>query len=173
MDLRYPVGQFSFAGTLSPEERAILIDEISATPEKMRAAVSGLSAEELDTPYRPGGWTVRQVVHHVPESHLNSYIRFKLAMTEDQPTIKPYFEDRWAQLPDAIVSPIEPSLDLLEALHQRWVWFLRSLKDEDFDRTFQHPELGQVNLHKNLALYAWHGRHHVAHITTLREREGW
>jgi len=173
MDLRYPVGQFSFSGNLSPEERAILIDEISATPEKMRAAVSGLSAEQLDTPYRPGGWTVRQVVHHVPESHLNSYIRFKLAITEDQPTIKPYFEDRWAQLPDAIVSPIEPSLDLLEALHQRWVWFLRSLKDEDFDRTFQHPEQGLVSLNKNVALYAWHGRHHVAHITTLREREGW
>ncbi|HZE64701.1 MAG TPA: putative metal-dependent hydrolase [Pyrinomonadaceae bacterium] len=173
MDLRYPVGQFKFSGTLSQEERGSLIDQIAATPENMRAAVSGLSNEQLDTPYRPDGWTVRQVVHHVPESHLNSYIRFKLAITEDQPTIKPYFEDRWAQLPDALVSPIEPSLDLLDALHQRWVWFLRSLKDEDFDRTFQHPEQGLVSLNKNVALYAWHGRHHVAHITSLRERENW
>ena len=173
MDLRYPVGQFSFAGTLSREERASLIDQIAATPERMRTAVAGLSNEQLDTPYRPGGWTVRQVVHHVPESHLNSYIRFKLALTEDEPTIKPYFEDRWAQLQDALVSPVEPSLDLLDALHQSWVWFLRSLKDEDFDRTFRHPELGLVSLNKNLALYAWHGRHHVAHITTLRERMGW
>ena len=173
MDLRYPVGQFSFSGNLSPAERAVLIDEISATPEKMRAAVSGLSAEQLDTPYRPEGWTVRQVVHHVPESHLHSYIRFKLAITEDEPTIKPYFEDRWAQLQDALVSPIEPSLDLLDALHERWVWFLRSLNDEDFQRTFQHPELGVVSLNKNVALYAWHGRHHVAHVTALRERMGW
>jgi len=173
MDLRYPVGEFNFSGTLSPDERAVLIDQISDTPERLRAAVHGLTCEQLDTPYRPGGWTVRQVVHHVPESHMNSYIRFKLAMTEDAPTIKPYFEDRWAQLQDALDSPIEPSLDLLEALHRRWVWFLRSLKDEDFERTFQHPELGVVSLNKNVALYAWHGRHHVAHITTLREREGW
>jgi uncharacterized damage-inducible protein DinB len=173
MDLRYPIGQFSFSGTLSDKDRAVLIDEISATPEKMRDAVSGLTDEQRDTPYRPGGWTVRQVVHHVPESHLNSYIRFKLAITEDEPTIKPYFEDRWAQLPDALTAPIEPSLDLLDALHRRWVWFLRSLKDEDFDRTFQHPEQGVVSLNKNVALYAWHGRHHVAHITSLRERMGW
>jgi hypothetical protein len=173
MDLRYPIGQFSFSGTLSPADRSALIDQIAATPEKLRAAIRGLTDEQLDTPYRPDGWTVRQVVHHVPESHLNSYIRFKLAITEDKPTIKPYFEDRWAQLEDALVSPIEPSLDLLDALHQRWVWFLRSLKDEDFDRTFQHPELGLVSLNKNVALYAWHGRHHVAHITTLRERMGW
>lgn len=173
MDLRYPVGEFSFSGTLSPDERAGLIDQISDTPERMRAAVHGLTREQLDTPYRPGGWTVRQVVHHVPESHMNSYIRFKLAITEDEPTIKPYFEDRWAQLQDALDSPIEPSLDLLEALHRRWVWFLRSLKDEDFNRTFQHPELGLVSLNKNVALYAWHGRHHVAHITRLRERMGW
>ncbi|MEP6742238.1 MAG: YfiT family bacillithiol transferase [bacterium] len=173
MDLRYPIGQFSFTGTLSAPERAALIDQIAATPEKMRAAVSGLSSEQLDTPYRPAGWTIRQVVHHVPESHLNSYIRFKLAITEDEPTIKPYFEDRWAQLRDARVSPIEPSLDLLDALHLRWVWFLRSLKDEDFERTFQHPEQGTVSLNKNVALYAWHGRHHVAHITALRERMGW
>ncbi len=173
MDLRYPVGEFSFSGTQSPDERAVLIDQIAAAPECMRAAVHGLTQEQLDTPYRPGGWTVRQVVHHVSESHMNGYIRFKLAITEDQPTIKPYFEDRWAQLPDALDSPIEPSLDLLDPLHRRWVWFLRSLKDEDFDRTFQHPELGIVSLKKNLALYAWHGRHHVAHVTALRGRMGW
>ena len=173
MDLRYPVGQFSFSGDLSPAERAVLIDEISAAPEKMRAAVSGLSAEQLDTPYRPEGWTVRQVVHHVPESHLTSYIRFKLALTEDEPTIKPYFEDRWAQLDDARQAPISLSLDLLDAVHGRWVWFLRSLKPDDFQRTFRHPEIGIVSLDKNVALYAWHGPHHVAQITSLRERMGW
>ena len=173
MDLRYPVGKFSFAGTLSQEERAFLIDEITATPEKMRAAVRGLSDEQLDTPYRPDGWTVRQVVHHVPESHLNSYIRFKLAITEEEPTIKPYFEDRWAKLDDALTAPIELSLDLLEALHGRWAFFLRSLQDEDFKRTFRHPEQGIVSLDKNVALYAWHGRHHIAHITSLRDRMGW
>ena len=173
MDLRYPVGTFSFTGTMSNEQRQSMVDQIAAAPEKMRAAVKGLSDQQLDTPYRPEGWTVRQVVHHVPESHLNSYTRFKLAITEDEPTIKPYFEDRWANLEDALTAPIELSLNLLEALHERWVWFLRSLRDEDFQRTFRHPELGTVSLDKNVALYAWHGRHHVAHITSLREREGW
>jgi hypothetical protein len=173
MDLRYPVGPFEYEGTLSPEQRQAMIDQIAATPGKMRSAVAGLSEEQLDTPYRPEGWTVRQVVHHVPESHLNSYVRFKLAITEDEPTIKTYFEDRWAQLDDARTAPIELSLDLLETLHKRWVWFLRSLKDGDFGRTFRHPELGKVSVDKNIALYAWHGRHHVAHITSLRERMGW
>ena len=173
MDLRYPVGPFEFAGTLSNEQRQTLIDKIAATPEKMRAAVEGLSDEQLNTPYRPDGWTVRQVVHHVPESHMNSYVRFKLAVTEEEPTIKPYFEDRWAQLDDANAAPIGLSLSLLDALHERWVWFLRSLKEADFQRTFRHPELGVVSLDKNLALYGWHGRHHVAHITTLRQRMGW
>ena len=173
MDLRYPVGPFEFEGTLSNGQRQNLIDQIAATPEKMRAAVEGLVDEQLNTPYRPGGWTIRQVVHHVPESHMNSYVRFKLAMTEEEPTIKPYFEDRWAQLDDAHQAPVGLSLDLLDALHSRWVWFLRSLKDADFQRTFRHPELGVVSLDKNVALYAWHGRHHVAHITSLRERMGW
>ena len=173
MDLRYPVGPFEFAGTLAPVQRQELMDQIAATPEKMRAAVAGLSEEQLDTSYRPDGWTVRQVVHHVPESHMNSYVRFKLAITEEEPTIKPYFEDRWAELDDAHKAPIELSLNLLDALHSRWVWFLRSLKDGDFQRTFRHPELGLVSLDKNIALYAWHGRHHVAHITSLRERMGW
>ena len=173
MDLRYPIGTFSFQGPLSSQERQKLIDQIATTPENMRDAVSGLDDAQLDTPYRPEGWTVRQVVHHVPESHLTSYIRFKLALTEDEPTIKPYFEDRWAQLDDARQAPISLSLDLLDAVHGRWVWFLRSLKQDDFQRTFRHPEIGIVSLDKNVALYAWHGPHHVAQITSLRERMGW
>ncbi len=173
VDLRYPIGKFEFAGTTSNKERQSLIDQIAATPEKMRAAVTGLDDEQLNKPYRPEGWTVRQVVHHVPESHMNSYIRFKLAMTEEQPTIKTYFEDRWAQLDDAQQAPVDLSLNLLDTLHERWVWFLRSLKEEDFQRCFRHPELGAVSVDKNIALYAWHGRHHVAHITSLRERMGW
>jgi uncharacterized damage-inducible protein DinB len=173
MDLRYPIGEFKFEGPLTDDQRAAFIGKIEETPARMRAAVAGLNDEQLDTPYRPGGWTIRQVVHHVPESHLNSYVRFKLAITEDEPTIKPYFEDRWAELDDARQAPIALSLDLLEALHGRWIWFLRSLKQADFQRTFRHPELGIVSLDKNVALYAWHGQHHVAHITSLRERMGW
>jgi hypothetical protein len=125
------------------------------------------------TPYRPGGWTVRQVVHHLPDSHLNSYVRFKLALTEEGPTIKPYYEDRWAELEDARHAPLNISLTLLESLHRRWVMLLRSLAEKDFARTFLHPELGVMSLEKNLSLYAWHGRHHVAHIMSLRERSGW
>lgn len=148
------------------------MDEIAGTPARLKAAVAGLSAEQLDTPYRPGGWTVRQLVHHVPESHMNSYIRYKWALTEDEPTIKPYYEDRWAELSDARTSPIEPSLALLESLHQRWITLLRGLTEEDWKRTFRHPDLGLIRLDQNAALYAWHGRHHVAHITSLRERLG-
>ena len=173
MDLRYPVGPFEFAGTLSDEQRQDLIGQIAAAPAKMRAAVAGLSDEQLNTSYRPEGWTVRQVVHHVPDSHLNSYIRFKLALTEEHPTIKAYDENVWANLDDARRAPINVSLDLLEALHRRWVLFLRSLKGGDFQRTFNHSEIGSVSVDKNIALYAWHGRHHVAHITSLRERMGW
>jgi uncharacterized damage-inducible protein DinB len=173
MDLRYPIGEFKYEKSLSADERAACLATIEETPARMRAAVAGLSEEQLDTPYRPEGWTVRQVVHHVPESHLTSYTRFKLALTEDEPTIKPYFEDRWAQLDDARQAPISLSLDLLDAVHGRWIWFLRSLKQEDFQRTFRHPDLGIVSLDKNVALYAWHGPHHVAQITSLRERMGW
>ena len=173
MDLRYPIGEFKYEAPLTDAERQACLAIIEETPARMRAAVAGLNEEQLDTPYRPEGWTVRQVVHHVPESHLNSYIRFKLALTEDEPTIKPYHEDRWAQLEDASEAPIALSLDLLDALHGRWIWFLRSLKPEDFKCTFRHPELGIVSLDKNIALYAWHGPHHVAHITSLRERMGW
>lgn len=173
MDLRYPVGPFRFSGPPSDNERQTLIDQIAATPERMRAAVAGLDDNQLDTPYRPGGWTVRQVVHHVPESHMNSYVRFKLALTEDEPVIKPYFEDRWAMLDDAQTAPVDLSLDLLDTLHKRWVWFLRTLRDADLQRAFRHPDLGVVSLDKSIALYAWHGSHHVAHITSLRERMGW
>ena len=172
-DLRYPVGRFHMEHDPTDEERRRLIDEIAETPQRLRAAIRAMSDEQLDTPYRPGGWTVRQVVHHVPDSHLNSYVRFKLTLTEDEPAIRPYDEDRWAMLEDSRITPPEVSLALLDALHERWVTLLRSLAPEDFRRTFRHPELGLVSLNKNVALYAWHGRHHVAHITSLSERMGW
>lgn len=172
-DLRFPIGKFHFDGPLSESQKEASLDAIAHTPANLRAAVNGLSDAQLDTPYRPGGWTVRQVVHHVPDSHLNSYVRFKLALTEDEPTIKPYAEDRWAELADTKATPIGVSLTLLESLHDRWVRLLRSIGPEDWKRTFRHPEMGAMTLEKTLALYAWHGRHHVAHITALRERSGW
>jgi uncharacterized damage-inducible protein DinB len=172
-DLRYPIGKFVWEGDATGEQRQKFIDEIAGTPARLRSAVEGLSPERLETPYRPGGWTVRQVVHHLADSHLNSYVRFRLALTEDEPTIKTYHEDRWAELTDARTAPLEVSLALLESLHVRWVQLLRSLGEEDFARAFRHPDLGTVSLDKNLGLYAWHGRHHVAHITNLRERMGW
>jgi hypothetical protein len=172
-DLRYPVGKFTYEAAPTPEQRRELLHNIEQTPARLRAAVTGLTERQLDTPYRPEGWSVRQVVHHVPDSHLNAYIRFKLALTEDEPAIKPYAEDRWAQLADTKETPIEVSLSLLESLHTRWIRLLRSLQGEDWKRTYRHPELGLMNLEKTLALYSWHGRHHVAHVTTLRERNGW
>lgn len=173
MDLRYPIGRFTWSGVNTPGQRAHLIDEIAATPERLRAAVTDLTVAQLETPYREGGWSVRQVVHHIPDSHLHSYIRFKLALTEEQPTIKPYNESRWAELTDARTGPVETSLGLLEQLHERWVLLLRALSPDDFARTFQHPERGIVSLDANLAMYAWHGAHHVAHIESLRQRLGW
>jgi DinB superfamily len=172
-DLRYPIGKFKFDGPLTEDQKQKFLDDIAHAPAHVRAAVKGLSEQQLDTPYRPEGWTVRQVVHHVPDSHFNAYARFKLALTEEEPTIKPYFEDRWAQLADTQATPVEVSLTMLDSLHDRWVRLLRSLQPEDWKRTFRHPELGLVSLERNLALYAWHGRHHVAHITSLRERNGW
>jgi uncharacterized damage-inducible protein DinB len=172
-DLRFPIGKFHYDGPLSEEQMRSSLDDIARTPENLRAAVKGLSEAQIDTPYRPGGWTVRQVTHHVPDSHMNAYIRYKLALTEDDPTIKPYAEDRWAQLADTKNTPIEVSLTMLDSLHDRWVRLLRSLKPEDWQRTFRHPEMGPMTLEKTLALYAWHGRHHVAHITALRDRNGW
>jgi uncharacterized damage-inducible protein DinB len=150
-----------------------MIDAIAATPARLRAAVAGLSESQLDTPYREGGWTVRQVVHHLPDSHINSYVRFKLAITEHQPTIKTYEEAAWAETLEARTAPIDISLDLLDALHARWVLFLRSLSAEDFQRTLNHPEHGLMTVDALLALYAWHGPHHIAHITGLRARKGW
>jgi hypothetical protein len=172
-DLRYPVGKFERPERVSEEQIASFIGVIAETPARLRTAVAGLAPAQLDTPYRPGGWTVRQLVHHVPDSHMNAYVRFRLALTEDEPTIKTYEESRWAELADAKTSPTEPSLLLLENLHLRWVLLLRSLTPEDWKRTFRHPDLGLMRLDQNLALYAWHGRHHVAHVTSLREREGW
>ncbi len=172
-DPRYPLGKFHFDGALSEDQRSELISEIEQTPAHLRVAVKDLSPQQLDTPYRDGGWTVRQVTHHVPDSHLNAYVRFKLALTEDEPTIKPYAEDRWAQLDDTRSTPVEVSLALLESLHSRWGRLLRSLTPQDWKRTFRHPELGLVSLERNLALYSWHGRHHVAHVTELRKRMGW
>lgn len=171
--LRYPIGKFHYDRPATDEQRRKSIDEIALAPSHLRAAISGLTNPQLDKPYRPEGWSVRQVVHHVPDSHMNAYIRFKLALTEDEPTIKPYAEDRWAQLADTRITPVEVSLTMLDALHDRWVRLLRSLKTDEWKRTFRHPELGAMNLETTLALYAWHGRHHVAHITSLREREGW
>jgi len=173
IDPRYPTGRFHYDTALSEEQKRKCIDEIAETPSKLRAAVDGLSDAQLDTPYRDGGWTVRQVVHHVPDSHMNSYVRFKLALTEDEPTIKPYAEDRWAELADTKATPVMVSLTMLDALHDRWVRLLRSLHAEDWKRTFRHPDLGAMTLDKALAMYAWHGRHHVAHTTGLRERKGW
>ena len=172
-DLRYPIGKFSYSGTLTADQKRDFLNDVAATPAQLRAAIKGLSEDQLDTPYRPGGWTVRQVVHHVPDSHLNSYVRFKLALTEEEPTIKPYAEDRWAELADTKTTPVEVSLTLLDSLHDRWVRLLRSLTPDEWKRTFRHPDLGPMTVEKTLALYAWHGRHHVSHITELRARQGW
>jgi hypothetical protein len=172
-DLRYPIGNFTYSGPSSERERQEFLRDIEQAPQALRSAVQGLTPEQIETPYRDGGWTVRQVVHHVPESHMNAYIRFKLALTEDEPTVKTYLEDRWAKLEDVPSTPLEVSLALLDSLHRRWLILLQSLKPEDWKRSFRHPELGLVSLDKNLALYAWHGRHHVAHVTQLRKRMGW
>ncbi|MGD1212087.1 MAG: YfiT family bacillithiol transferase [Candidatus Acidiferrales bacterium] len=172
-DLRYPIGKFEPVTSLTGEQRREYIDTIAETPARLAAAVAGLTPAQLDAPYRPGGWTVRQLVHHIADSHMNAFGRFKLALTEDEPTIKTYEESRWAELADAKTPPIEPSLALLENLHKRWVLLLRSLGPADWPRKFRHPEWGLATVDFLLAQYAWHGRHHVAHITSLRERNGW
>ncbi len=171
--LRYPVGRFEPAGRIPAAERAAYLDSIASTPARLRAAVAGLSEAQLDTPYREGGWTVRQLIHHVPDSHVNAYVRFKLALTEDNPRIKTYEEARWATLDDSRTTPVETSLTLLDTLHFRWDKLLRSMTDADFQRMLDHPELGLLSLDDMTRLYEWHGRHHVAHVTRLRERMGW
>lgn len=173
-DPRFPIGEFDEGVEITPDRLAGWIAEIEALPAQLRAAVSDLSPEQLDTPYRDGGWTVRQVIHHLPDSHLNAYVRFKLALTEESPTVKPYDEAAWAMLPDSRLTPPEVSLTLLEALHRRWVDLLRSMSQADFTRTFVHPEHGRaLPLDETLGRYAWHGRHHLAHVTGLRERMRW
>jgi len=171
-DLRFPVGQFDPAAPVAPGRREPAIAAIAELPARMRAAVAGLTDAQLDTPYRPGGWTVLQVVHHVADSHMNGYIRTKLALTEDEPTIKPYDQDAWTPLPDTRL-PVEISLAILDNLHARWTTVWRSLAPAQFQRRFYHPEIGLTNLDAQLQGYAWHSRHHVAHITSLRQREGW
>lgn len=173
MDLQYPIGKFKWEGALTDGQKRQLIDEIEQAPVELRNAVVGLTNEQIDTPYRPGGWTVRQVVHHLADSHLNAYVRFRLALTENQPTIKPYDQVRWALLDDARTAPLELSLSLFESLQQRLALLLRSMRAEDFARQLRHPETGIVSLERLLSLYAWHGRHHIAHITSLRDRMGW
>jgi len=172
LDLRFPIGKWISPATLSPADRSALIDELTTLPARLRAASTDLTDAQLDTSYRPGGWTLRQLVHHVADSHLNGYVRAKLALTEDTPTIKPYDEARWAELPDS-AAPIEVSLRLLESVHERWVTLLRALPAESFARPYHHPESGRQSLDASLSNYVWHGKHHLAHLTGLRERNGW
>jgi hypothetical protein len=172
-DPRYSIGKFDIKVNVTKEMRSELIKTLETLPSQLRKEVENLSEQQLDTPYRDGGWTARHVVHHIPDSHINSYVRFKLALTEDNPAIKTYEEHLWAELQDTFNTPIEVSLNLLESLHKRWAILLRSLTDEQFEKTFQHPEWGRVTLSKSLAMYAWHSKHHLAHITELKKKMGW
>jgi uncharacterized damage-inducible protein DinB len=174
MDLRYPIGEYSPPSMIGRTERDAWIADLEMLPRNLRNAVQDLNDDQLDTPYRPHGWTVRQVVHHIADGHLNSYSRFRLALTEQTPTIKPFEERAWAELPDAKSGPIEPSLALTDPLHRRWVMLLRSLSDDDFKRSYRHPERSElVVLDQTLGYFAWHSRHHVAQILTLRKSQGW
>jgi len=173
-DLRYPIGTFHWTGTFTPEERKACIQVIEETPAKLADAVKGLSDAQLDTPYREGGWTVRQVAHHLADAHMSSLTRFKHALTEPVPVIKPFDEETWAQLPDTLHGPAELALDMVRGIHLRWAYLMRHMSEEDFAKTFFHPGSGQImSLDRALAFYSWHSRHHIAHITTLRRRMGW
>jgi uncharacterized damage-inducible protein DinB len=173
MDPRYPIGKFEMPKEITAARRQQAIEEIASTPAKMRAAVKGLSEAQMNTPYREGGWTVKQVIHHVPDSHMNALVRLKLALTEEKPTIKPYNEAAWAELADSAKAPIEASQQMLDAIHARWDRLWRSLKTEDFAKILVHPEHGERTVDWLLFLYEWHGRHHTAHITELRRQKGW
>ena len=172
-ELRYPVGTFQKPEKISQEERQKYIYEISVAPSLLRKAVSGLDNSQLDTPYREGGWTIRQVVHHLPDSHINAYMRFKLALTENNPLIRTYEESLWAELPEAKTAPIDMSLFLLESLHKRWVSAMQSIPNDAFNLTYRHPESGLYTLDQQIAMYAWHGKHHIAQITGLITRMNW
>lgn len=172
-DLRYPIGKYTPPREISMSQVQGWIDEIAALPQNLRALVSPFNAQQLDTPYRPDGWTVRQVVHHLCDSHLNSLVRFKLALTEDAPTVKPYDEARWALTAEYQLLPVESSLDFLDKLHERWVVLLRSLSESEMQKKYRHPEIGDISLAWTVGLYAWHCRHHFAHIQQLAAREGW
>jgi len=173
-DLRYPIGRHERVATLAPAQRHECIEQIAAAPAQLRRAVAGLDDRQLDTPYRPDGWTVRQVVHHVPDSHMTGYSRIKFALTQDNPVVIAYDEDAWAKLGDySRITAIETSLNLLDAIHDRWVTLLRSLTPEQFARPMQHSENGRMTVDTVVANYAWHGPHHIAHITSLRKRMGW
>jgi hypothetical protein len=173
-DLQYPIGRFRRPDNTSAGQASAWIEEIAALPGQLRTAVEGLSGAQLDTPYRDGGWTVRQVVHHVADSHMNAYCRVRIALTEPEPTVRPYDEKAWADLPDARSGPVEASLTLVEALHARWIALARTLTPEQLRIAYRHPEHSKpMVLDTTLAMYAWHGKHHVAHITSLRERMGW
>ena len=172
-DPRYPIGKFDIKINVTKEMRSELIKTLETLPSQLRTEVENLSEQQLDKPYRDGGWTVRHVIHHIPDSHINSQVRFKLALTEDNPTIKTYEEHLWAELQDTFNTPIDVSLNLLESLHKRWAILLNSLTDEQFEKTFQHPEWGKVSLSTSLAMYAWHSKHHLAHITELKNKMGW
>jgi uncharacterized damage-inducible protein DinB len=172
-NLRYPLGRFRFEAETAAVNRQRCVEDLALLPQQLAAALEGLSDEQLDTPYRPEGWTVRQLVHHIADSHVNACIRFRWALTEDEPTIKAYDDKLWAELPDARTEPVEPSLQMLTGLHARWVALVKAMQPADFSRRLVHPENGPGDLERYTALYAWHGKHHVAHITALRQRMGW
>jgi uncharacterized damage-inducible protein DinB len=171
--LRYPIGGPSRAESFTPQERSAAIEGIRQLPQNLRKAVAPLSQEQLETPYRPGGWTVRQLIHHVADSHMNAYNRVRLALTEDSPTIFAYKEERWAELADARTEAVSTSLDLLQSLHVRWVCLFSSLDEQDWKRGFLHPAMGRQSVEQSVMLYDWHGRHHTAHVTQLSQRMGW
>jgi hypothetical protein len=171
--LQYPIGKFQAPAQITETVRNQWIEDIALAPQRLKDAIHGLSATQLDTAYRPGGWTVRQVIHHLPDSHMNAYIRIKMALTEEVPTVKPYEEHLWAELYDTYHSPVDVSVTLLESLHQRWVILLGSLSESSWQRSYRHPQSGIVVLYQVAGLYAWHGNHHIAHITSLRERMAW